>query len=85
MRDAGTAHRYDHPETNGWCQHAGSEWHPTQTVRPREAGGTSENEGLFLNLNNGYHDGQGFQGDEPVYYEYKPGVRIQYWFTFRSA
>lgn len=41
---------------------------------------------MYLNLNNGYRDGQGFQGldgtPEPVYYRFISGRYITFWFHY---
>lgn len=75
---------YAHRTKSTWpgCNHEGQWWVPNQTVRPREDGGPDDDEGLFMNLNNGYHDGDGFNGDEPVYYRYSSGGQIIYWFHY---
>lgn len=72
---------YDHQEaSNTWCDHYGTWWQPDDIVAPHQDGGPGGNEGLFLDLENAYRDGQGFGGDEPVYYKFVSGSRIDYWF-----
>lgn len=73
---------YRHVTTSAGCDHQSTTWFSNQTVRPREDGGPGGGEGMFLNINNAYRDGQGFGNDEPVYYSFNSGSQIVYWFHY---
>lgn len=74
---------YLHQQTYGlYCTHEGPFWRSDQSTKAGKDGGPSGHEGFYLDLDNDYHDGQGFQGTEPVYYTFEPRESIQYWFTY---
>lgn len=46
---------------------------------------SSSEEGMFLNLDNNYRDGQGPQWNEPVYARFISGNRLEYWFNYGNS
>jgi len=73
---------YAHQTKTSFCNHDGPYWYPNDIVAPRQDGGPGSHEGLYLDLETAYRDGQGFQTDEPVYYYSEYGERIDYWFHY---
>ncbi len=69
---------YQHQEENDFCQHGGQYWTSNQMTRPRQDGGPSGGEGFFLDLDNTYRHGAGTSA--PVYYDYRAGQYVTYWF-----
>ncbi|HET7736070.1 MAG TPA: hypothetical protein VFK52_08865 [Nocardioidaceae bacterium] len=50
-----------------------------------ENANNKSSEGMYMNLLNEYRDGQGFQGDEPVYVRHIDGKRLLYWFHYGES
>ena len=63
-------------------------WHSNdQNVRPRNDGGPDGRQGMFLDLENEYQDGQAgndppIGGDEPTYFRFVPRRYIGYYFLY---
>lgn len=80
VAESSMAGAYNHRQN---CDDSGTRWYSDDIVLAFESGGPSaDQEAMYLNINNDYHDGQGFSGTEPVYYRYVPGVRIEYYFHY---
>lgn len=70
------------------CGHTSYRFRSTDAVYPFAnpyMHGTPEGEGMGLDLDDDYKDGQDFNGDEPVYYRYDPYNYITYWFPWGSS
>lgn len=76
---------YRHYESNSWCRHTSTLWRSSDPVRPWGDGGPGGNEGMFINLDNDYRDGQGLGGDEPVYVRLIPGRSLHYFFNYGDS
>ena len=70
---------------HGACPTTGDTYTSIQNVRPGDAESDVGSQGMYLNLNNDYRDGQGFGHDEPVWYEYEPKQYLIYWFTWGNS
>lgn len=58
---------YSHRTKDATCDHVGRVWSSDEIVRVFHADGPENgDEGMALNLENGYRDGDGFNGQEPV-------------------
>ena len=71
---------YAHQEEDAFCQHTGGLWASSALTRPRGSGGTSGGEGFFLDLDNTFRPGEGTSA--PMYYDYRPGAYVTYWFLY---
>jgi hypothetical protein len=79
---------YTHKPTTGndYCNGQGTLYRSDDNVRPGDEGNSIfQGQGMYLNLNNSYRDGQGFQGDEPVFYDYQPKKYLLYWFSWGNS
>lgn len=74
---------FAHWEATDGCDHFGTKWKSNEDVAPFANGGPSGNrEGFALNLLDEFRDGNGLQGDEPVYYRYVAKSYLMYWFHY---
>ncbi len=77
---------YSHQSYWAACiNHSGTRWKSTDRRAPFKSGGPWGEDGMNLDLLNSYRDGQGFGGDEPVYYIYEPGEYIEYFFHWGES
>jgi Disaggregatase related repeat len=74
---------YHHQSYGGICfNHSGTDWHSNDFVGPKKEGGPDGNDGMYIDVDNNERDGGGFQGTEPVFYDYHYGWFITYWFHY---